>query len=80
MSDKVFELTYGQRGSSVNTDSLGMREMQARVYKKRNSKKLLVKAPPASGKSRALMFIALDKLHNQGIKKSYNCSARTFYR
>ena len=70
MSDKVFELTYGQRGSSVNTDSLGMREMQARVYKKRNSNKLLVKAPPASGKSRALMFIALDKLHNQGIKKA----------
>ena len=70
MSNKVFEVTYGQRGSSVNTDSLGMREMQARVYKKRNSKKLLVKAPPASGKSRALMFIALDKLHNQGIKKA----------
>ena len=70
MSNKVFEVTYGQRGSSVNTDSLGMREMQVRVYKKRNSKKLLVKAPPASGKSRALMFIALDKLHNQGIKKA----------
>ena len=70
MSDKVFEVTYSQRGSSVNTDSLGMREMQARVYKKRNSKKLLVKAPPASGKSRALMFVALDKLHNQGIKKA----------
>ena len=70
MSDKVFEVTYGQRGSSVNTDSLGMREMQARVYKKRNSKKLLVKAPPASGKSRALMFVALDKLHNQGLKKA----------
>lgn len=70
MSNKVFEVTYGQRGSSVNTDSLGMREMQARVYKKRNSKKLLVKAPPASGKSRALMFIALDKLHSQGIKKA----------
>ena len=47
-------------------DSLGMREMQARVYR-RNSKKLLVKAPPASGKSRALMFIALDKLHNQRV-------------
>lgn len=70
MSDKVFEVTYSQQGSSVNTDSLGMREMQARVYKKRNSKKLLVKAPPASGKSRALMFVALDKLHNQGLKKA----------
>tara|TARA_R110002072_G_scaffold179669_1_gene335750 strand:- start:196 stop:387 length:192 start_codon:yes stop_codon:yes gene_type:complete len=29
----------------------------------------LLKAPPASGKSRALMFIALDKFKNQGIKK-----------
>ena len=26
--------------------------------------------PPASGKSRALMFIALDKLHNQGLKQA----------
>src|SRR5690606_12270578 len=31
---------------------------------------LLIKAPPASGKSRALMFIALDKLHNQGIRQA----------
>jgi hypothetical protein len=30
---------------------------------------LLLKAPPASGKSRALMFLALDKIHNKGIKK-----------
>ncbi len=29
----------------------------------------MIKAPPASGKSRALMFIALDKLTNQGIKR-----------
>jgi len=29
----------------------------------------LVKAPPASGKSRALMFIGLDKIENQGLKK-----------
>ncbi|HIO96550.1 MAG TPA: ATP-dependent helicase, partial [Leucothrix sp.] len=27
------------------------------------------KAPPASGKSRALMFLALDKLYEQGVKK-----------
>jgi hypothetical protein len=25
-------------------------------------------SPPASGKSRALMVIALDKLHNQGVR------------
>ncbi len=30
---------------------------------------LLLKAPPASGKSRASMYIALHKLHHQGIKK-----------
>ncbi|MCB1444081.1 MAG: DEAD/DEAH box helicase, partial [Methyloceanibacter sp.] len=29
-----------------------------------------IKSPPASGKSRALMFIALDKLQNQGIKQA----------
>lgn len=46
-----------------------MREMQERVYEKRNSQYLLIKSPPASGKSRALMFVGLDKLHNQGIKK-----------
>ena len=66
---KVFEITYGQKQTSVNTDILGMRDMQARVYAKRNAQYLLVKAPPASGKSRALMFVALDKLKSQGLKK-----------
>ena len=72
ISDKTINLVnvgYAQDGSSTNTDELGMREMQRRVYAQRNSKKLLIKAPPASGKSRALMFVALDKLHNQGIRK-----------
>lgn len=46
-----------------------MREMQARAFAARESQYLLLKAPPASGKSRALMFLALDKLFNQGIKK-----------
>lgn len=67
---KVFEISYEQKGTSVNTDELGMREMQAKVYKKRTEQHLLVKAPPASGKSRALMFVALDKLKNQGLKKA----------
>lgn len=62
--------TYAQTGTSTKTNELGMREMQARAFEKRNAPKLLIKAPPASGKSRALMFIALDKLHNQGIKKA----------
>ncbi|WP_439564919.1 DEAD/DEAH box helicase [Microcella sp.] len=53
----------------MHTDALGMREMQQRVWEQRAAQYLLVKAPPASGKSRALMFIALDKLYNQGRKK-----------
>ncbi len=46
-----------------------MRPMQAKVYEERNHQYILIKAPPASGKSRALMFVALDKLINQGLKK-----------
>ena len=46
-----------------------MREMQEKVYQARDAQYLLLKAPPASGKSRALMFIALDKLEHQGLKK-----------
>jgi hypothetical protein len=49
---------------------MGMREMQERAYNKRGEQYLLIKSPPASGKSRALMFIALDKLHNQGLKQA----------
>lgn len=65
----VVDVTYAQTGASVNTDTLGMREMQQRVFAQRDAQHLLVKAPPASGKSRALMFVALDKLYNQGRKK-----------
>ena len=48
---------------------MGMREMQTRDFKSRDAQYLLLKAPPASGKSRALMFLALDKIINQEIKK-----------
>ena len=65
----LVEVQYAQAGKSSNTDSLGMREMQAMVYAQRHRQHLLVKAPPASGKSRAMMFVALDKLANQGMKK-----------
>ncbi len=44
--------------------------MQERAYQKRGEQYLLIKSPPASGKSRALMFIALDKIHNQGLKQA----------
>lgn len=65
----LIEVQYAQTGKATNTDALGMREMQTMVYAHRNRQYLLVKAPPASGKSRAMMFVALDKLANQGVKK-----------
>lgn len=69
MINNLIEVQYQQTGKSSNTDALGMREMQAMVYEQRNRQYLLVKAPPASGKSRAMMFVALDKLAYQGVRK-----------
>lgn len=66
----LIEVNYHQTGESTKINSMGMREMQERAYQARDAQYLLLKAPPASGKSRALMFIALDKLHHQGIKKA----------
>lgn len=63
------EVKYAQNGQSTKIDKYGMREMQQRAFAARDSQYILLKAPPASGKSRALMFIALDKLQNQGTKK-----------
>lgn len=65
----LVEVHYDQTGASKSTNEFGMRDMQQKAYSQRDAKYLLLKAPPASGKSRALMFIALDKLINQGIKK-----------
>ena len=67
--ENIVNITYNQTGASSNVDELGMREMQRMVYEQRHRQYLLVKAPPACGKSRAMMFVALDKLENQGIKK-----------
>lgn len=61
---------YDRNGSSKKSNELGMRVMQERAYEKRGEQYLLIKSPPASGKSRALMFITLDKLKNQNIRKA----------
>jgi len=66
----LVEVTYNQTGKSKKTNAFGMREMQERAFAANSAQYLLIKAPPASGKSRALMFIALEKLHHQGIKKA----------
>lgn len=63
-------VTYARNGSSTKANALGMRPMQERAYQKRGEQFLLIKSPPASGKSRALMFIALDKLANQKTKQA----------
>ena len=63
-------VNYNNNGSSVTSNELGMRAMQELAYEKRGEQYLLIKSPPASGKSRALMFIALDKLNNQDIKQA----------
>lgn len=65
----LIKVQYAQTGKSAATNPMGMREMQARAYAARGAQYLLLKAPPASGKSRALMFLALDKLRHQGIRK-----------
>jgi hypothetical protein len=63
-------VSYARTGASTKANEFGMRVMQERAYERRGEQYLLIKSPPASGKSRALMFIALDKLHNQGVKQA----------
>ena len=63
-------VSYARNGSTNKANALGMRPMQERAYEKRGEQYLLIKSPPASGKSRALMFVALDKLANQGVKQA----------
>jgi len=63
-------VAYARNGASTKFNALGMRPMQERAYEKRGEQYLLIKSPPASGKSRALMFITLDKLANQGLQQA----------
>ncbi|MEM7058970.1 MAG: DEAD/DEAH box helicase [Pseudomonadota bacterium] len=63
-------VTYAQTGKDQKSNELGMRPMQEKAYEHRGEQYLLIKSPPASGKSRALMFVALDKLENQGMKQA----------
>lgn len=65
----IVHVTYGHTGKSSKVNSMGMREMQEKAFLARDAQYILIKAPPASGKSRALMYVALDKLNNQGLKK-----------
>ena len=63
-------VSYARTGRTIRSNELGMRPMQERAWEKRGEQYLLIKSPPASGKSRALMFVALDKLTNQGVRQA----------
>ena len=54
----------------IEYDELGMRPMQTWAYSLREERHLYMLCTPASGKTRAIMFIALDKLCNQGLKQA----------
>ncbi len=69
-ADNIVDIRYERTAQSSNTNELGMRDMQAKVYAVKDKQYLLVKAPPASGKSRAMMFVALYKMREQGIRKT----------
>lgn len=72
---EMLNVTYGK--STAKTNALGQRPMQARTYEARAAQFLLLKAPPAAGKSRALMFVALDKMRHQGLAKTIVCVPET---
>jgi hypothetical protein len=74
---EMVNVAYGRSGVSKATNELGQRPMQARAYAARGAQFLLLKAPPAAGKSRALMFIALDKMNHQGLAKTIVCVPET---
>lgn len=67
---EITRINYSGSGESVTSDRMGMRPMQRKVYEKRKEQYILLKSPPASGKSRACMFIALDKMIYQGLRKT----------
>lgn len=69
MAENIINVNYQATGQSTSTNEMGMREMQVKAYAARNAQYLLLKSPPASGKSRALMFIALDKLISDQVNK-----------
>lgn len=69
MNNNIVNVEYEANGNSTKLNNLGMREMQSRAFAARGAQYILIKAPPASGKSRALMYIALDKLNNGDVQK-----------
>ena len=53
----IVHVEYKQTGQSKSTNQYGMREMQEKAFEARDAQYLLLKAPPASGKSLSLIHI-----------------------
>lgn len=69
MAENIIQVEYQTTGKTTAVNEMGMREMQARAYAASLSQYILLKAPPASGKSRALMFIGLEKIKKGQVSK-----------
>ena len=65
----VTTVNFIHRDEQRKTNILGMRPMQEKVWQCRDAQYILLKSPPASGKSRALMYTALHKLNTDQVKK-----------
>ena len=76
----IVDIKYQQTGTATAVNPLGMREMPAMAYEHRSKRFLLIKAPPASGKSRALMFIALYFDITRTVLESCNVFIHRFIR
>jgi hypothetical protein len=63
-------ITTAHTGASSKANELGMRTMQERVYAKRGEQYLLIKSPPASGKSRAAGIAGVPPDPSRGIEPS----------
>jgi len=63
-------VTYAQNGSSTQAQCARHASHAGAGLPEAGRAVFADQSPPASGKSRALMFIALDKLANQGVKQA----------
>ena len=76
MPDLV-RVSYSGSGRTSRPNPMGMRPMQERVYEARAAQFLLVKAPAPSGKSWALIIVAIDKMQHQRLAKKIACVPET---
>ena len=70
-------LTIAHTGTSARSNELGMRPMQALAYSHRGEQYLLIKSPPASGKSRGADVHRARQAPQPGRSPSHHPSCRS---